>query len=151
MFQHILVPYDFGPAAERALEVAIDLAALGRGRITLLHVCEGPLHAFEGMAAAPVDLLARVDAAQEKLDVQVGALRDRFPDAEGVLAVGAPHEGILAEAERRECDLIVMGTHGRRGLSRAALGSVAEKVVRLSQIPVLTLHAAPAATAPERA
>jgi nucleotide-binding universal stress UspA family protein len=62
---------------------------------------------------------------------------------EGVFKVGSPFEQILAVAAQEGCDLVVLGTHGRRGIAHAALGSVAEKVVRLCPVPVLTVHAAP--------
>jgi nucleotide-binding universal stress UspA family protein len=69
----------------------------------------------------------------------VSAAKDHHGRTEGILASGEPWRAILAKARELDCDLILMGTHGRRGLERALVGSVAEKVVRLSPIPVLTI------------
>jgi nucleotide-binding universal stress UspA family protein len=79
--------------------------------------------------------------AQIALDRALEKTRATFPRAESVLVRGDPCEGILHVARERNADLIVMGTHGRRGLSRAFLGSVAERVVRTSPTPVLTVGA----------
>ena len=70
----------------------------------------------------------------------------RLPTAKSVLRSGAPWQKITSTAQELECDLIVMGTHGLRGLSRALLGGVTEKVVRVSPVPVLTVHATTAST-----
>ena len=61
--------------------------------------------------------------------------------AANLLRAGVPWEEVIGAASQVKADLIIMGTHGRRGLDRALLGSVAEKVVRMSTIPVLTVHA----------
>jgi nucleotide-binding universal stress UspA family protein len=68
-------------------------------------------------------------------------LKARVPSAESVLKIGAPSDVIIGEAKRLGADLIVMGTHGRRGLSHVFLGSVAEKTLRNANVPVLVLHA----------
>jgi len=83
--------------------------------------------------------------ARATLDAAVAKIRERYPNVDGVLAHGEPWKEILNAAKTHKADLIVMGTHGRRGLSRVFLGSVAERVVRLSPVPVLTVsgrHAA---------
>jgi nucleotide-binding universal stress UspA family protein len=68
-------------------------------------------------------------------------LKKRFPEATSVLRSGTAWEEILLAASESKTDLIVLGTHGRRGLGRLLLGSVAEKVVRMARLPVLTVHA----------
>jgi hypothetical protein len=78
-------------------------------------------------------------AAKKELETFVGRAKERYGPVEGRLACGEPWIRILEAAESCEADLIVMGTHGRRGVSRTLLGSVAEKVLRLSSIPVLTV------------
>ena len=78
----------------------------------------------------------------------VGRVKAQVPDTESLLRAGAPADEILAVAKERNVDLIVMGTHGRKGFAHALLGSIAEKVLRRADLPVLTVHAAPTATTP---
>src|SRR5581483_1290228 len=77
------------------------------------------------------------DAAQEGMQ----KVQARFPDAEIVIREGSPRPMIVDAASEFDCQMIVMGTHGRSGLAHLLLGSVAEYVVRHSPIPVLTVHA----------
>ena len=142
MFRHILVATDFAAASDRALEVAVQLARDQRSRLTILHVCEIPGYAYAGIEFSPVDLLAPIaEVAEKRLDNLVAATRQRFPEVAGAFKLGSPHEQVLSVAAALGCDLVVLGTHGRRGLAHAAVGSVAEKVVRLCPVPVLTVHA----------
>jgi nucleotide-binding universal stress UspA family protein len=139
-FNRILVPTDFGEAADRALDLAIELATKFESRLTLLHASAIPASAFSAYAdglAWPTDEMDR--AAKKELEAAVSRAKGRYPSTDGVLANREPWEAILDVAKTRGADLIVMGTHGRRGLARALIGSVAEKVVRLSPIPVLTV------------
>lgn len=143
MFRNILVPFDFGEASERALEIAMSLGRVHRSRLTVLHVCEVPPYAYTGIDVSPVDLLAPiVDAGQQRFAQRFVEVKARYPDAMAVFKIGSPSVEILSAVVDTSCDLVVMGTHGRRGIPHAILGSVAEKVVRLSKVPVLTLHAA---------
>jgi nucleotide-binding universal stress UspA family protein len=147
-FRHILVPTDFGECAEQALEIAIGLATKLDAKLTLLHVCELPVSAYAMYAQGlyfPMDELEA--AAKKALDEASAKLKARIPNAESVLASGTAVEQILNARKDNDVDLIVMGTHGRRGISRVLLGSVAEKTVRLSPVPVLTVPAHPAETA----
>ena len=142
MFREILVPFDFGKAAERALDLAIDLGKSGGARLTVLHVCEIPPYVYAGLEFSPAELLAPVaDAARDQLDQLLRDLQARLPGARGAFQVGTPSDLILAEVASGHYDLVVMGTHGRKGIAHLALGSVAEKVVRMSPVPVLTVHA----------
>jgi nucleotide-binding universal stress UspA family protein len=144
MFRSILVPFDFGDASERALDLAMDLGRVHGSRLTLLHVCEVPVYAYTGVELSPVDLLSPLaEAGDARLATRVRELKVRYPEIAGVFKIGSPSEEILAAVVDMPCDLVVMGTHGRRGIPHAVLGSVAEKVVRLSKVPVLTVHAAP--------
>jgi len=143
-FKHILVPTDFGDAAKRALEMAADLAKQYGGSLSVLHAYEIPLPlgAYPGGPPLPAEYSVTFrDAAQRRLDQTVADVQKRLPGAKGVLACGVPWEQILEVAAREHATLIVMGTHGRKGLKHALLGSVAEKVVRLSPVPVLTVRA----------
>jgi nucleotide-binding universal stress UspA family protein len=137
-FKNILVATDFSPPAERAVEVAVTFAKTFDAKLTLLHVYELPTtYGYAGGMVWPIEELAR--AAQESLDAALSKLREKYPRAEGLLGSGTPSQQILALARERKADLVVLGTHGRRGLSHAFFGSVAEKVVRLSPVPVLTI------------
>jgi nucleotide-binding universal stress UspA family protein len=77
--------------------------------------------------------------ATKELDALLQKVKDRYPKAEAAVVAGEPWLAILEAVKKQGADLIVMGTHGRRGISRVLLGSVAEKVVRLSPVPVLTI------------
>jgi len=139
-FSHILVATDFGGAADRALDLAVELATKFESRLTLLHASAIPSSAFSAYAdglAWPTEEMDR--AAKKELEAAVSKVKGRYPRTEGVLASREPWEAILDVAKARGADLIVMGTHGRRGLAHALIGSVAERVVRLSPIPVLTV------------
>ena len=140
VFTHILVPTDFGEPADRALDVAITLAAKFESKLTLLHSSWLPPSAYAPYAEGlywPTDEMAK--GAKKELDAALSKVTRRYPRAEGVVVTGEPWLTILEVAKQRGADLIVMGTHGRRGLSRVFLGSVTERVVRLSPIPVLTI------------
>ncbi len=142
MFKHILVATDFGVASERALEVAIGMAKIHGASLTILHTCEIPTYAYPAMSLSTVDLLTPLaEAGEKRLDDLVASTCNQFPGATGAFRVGIPWEHILAAAAERGSDLIIMGTHGRRGMAHVALGSVAEKIVRMSPVPVMTVHA----------
>lgn len=143
-FTHILVATDFSEASRCALDLARRLARESGAALTIAHTCEMP--AF-GDLAVPADLLTPVvENARSRAEELVGAIRDECPRVKAVVRVGAPWEQILAAAEEVRADLIVMGTHGRRGLAHALIGSVAERVIRLARIPVLTVASRAAAT-----
>jgi nucleotide-binding universal stress UspA family protein len=144
-FKTILVPTDFEPASDVAIETAIQLATAFGGSIRLVNSYEIPMGASLGAPVAPfVDytpMLERI--SREALDAQSSKYKTKFAAIDTVLRCGVPWREILAAAEEHHADVIVMGTHGRHGLPHALLGSVAEKIVRLSPIPVLTVRAAP--------
>ncbi len=147
-FKHVLVATDFQASSQRAVEVAASLAQASGGELTVEHTFEIPSYAYVGTEYATVDVLGPLElAARQSLEAQVRALRDQGVKARGVLRRGAVWEHILDEAKQSKADLIVIGTHGRRGVARALIGSVAEKVVRMSPVPVLTVHGAEEATA----
>ena len=141
-FRHILVPTDFGKYSQRALDVAVELSQKFDASLTLLHVYEIPTYAYASMSFTPVELLSSVaEAAQQEFDAALVTLRSQSPGAKGILRRGVAWEVILAAIEETRADLVVMGTHGHRGIAHILLGSVAEKIVRLSRVPVLTVRA----------
>lgn len=145
MYKRILVPIDGSATAERGLDEAIALAAVVKGTLRLLNLTNDfPLMAE--MASA-VDLEKyREGLSQVGRIVLDGAVKRAA--ARGVAAdtVLRPLRGervaeaIVEEAKASESDLIVIGSHGRRGFSRALLGSDAESVVRTSPVPVLVVR-----------
>ena len=140
--QTILVPMDFGAPSEAALAYAVDLAEALGARLYLLHTYQVPLVGFP-MAAAPAvgDLAGQIAAeGQKALEAAVSKVQGRKVEITPVLKQGDPREVILEMAKDVRANLIVMGTHGRRGIARALIGSVTESVVRTADVPVLTVH-----------
>ena len=143
-FQHILVPVDFGDAMQPAIDVALAVAKKFESRITLVNAFDvGPFATMTPFAPA-LDVEPLIAAAEKELKSSLTKVRADWPKTDAFFRRGAPYEAILESAKAHDCDLIVIGTHGRRGMARALLGSVAERVVRLSSIPVLTVHPPPA-------
>jgi nucleotide-binding universal stress UspA family protein len=139
--RHILVPHDFSETGEHALTFALDLAEPLVARATVLHVYEVPVFAFPESPVVTTDLAGQIEqAARRALDRVVARARRPGVTIDAVLRQGTIWSEIQAAAGEAKVDLIVMGTHGRRGLSRALLGSVAEKVVRTAPCPVLTVR-----------
>jgi nucleotide-binding universal stress UspA family protein len=141
-FTHILVPYDFGEVAEHALDVAIGLAAAIDAKVTIFHAAWMPATAtvsFEGLTW-PTDEFER--QARQGVARVLARVKERHGEVAACVVTGDPREVIVETVGRLHADLIVMGTHGRRGLSRALLGSVAERIVRTSPVPVLTVSLA---------
>jgi nucleotide-binding universal stress UspA family protein len=147
-FTTILVPTDFGYASDAAIGYARMLAARFGASLHLLHVVDEPGSWSEVYAAIP-DIRDRLSAdAARRLEALAACLPAPL-HATSAVVCGAPVPGIVKEAESRGADLIVMGTHGRRGMGHLLLGSVAERVVRLAPCPVLTVREAPAETTVE--
>jgi nucleotide-binding universal stress UspA family protein len=140
MFKHILVPTDFGEPAEHALDVAIELARKFDAKLSLLHVYPVfvPTPYGDGLVWPIEEIALR---ARTQLNQLATKIQLRYPNCHPVLQSGIAWERIVKHAEESGSDLVVMGTHGRRGLSRALIGSVTEKVVRLSHVPVMTVSA----------
>jgi nucleotide-binding universal stress UspA family protein len=141
-FKKVLVAIDFGDASNRALELGIDVAKKYGASLTLVHAWEVPAYAYSGFDLAPIDLLTPIgNAAKTMLGEALANVQKEVPSATSILVQGSPWREILAVIEETKPDLVIMGTHGRRGARRALLGSVAEKIVRTSPSPVLTVHA----------
>jgi nucleotide-binding universal stress UspA family protein len=144
MYRRILVPVDGSPTAERGLREAIDLAG-PNARLVLLHVIDdypmlvqmSSMSAFEDLKRARLrlgeDVLASARSKAEEAGVQVDTVLREVVHARAA-------DVIVEEAVKAHCDLIVMGTHGRRGVSRLTLGSEADLVIRISPVPVLLVR-----------
>ena len=138
----ILVPTDFSPAADSALDYAIALAGPMGAQVTLLHAYNIPNLGFpEGALVATAEMIATVvNDARQALQKTISKRKDRGVPLKTQLEAGDSRDVIHAVAEEIGADLIVMSTHGRRGLARALIGSVAESVVRTATRPVLTIR-----------
>ncbi len=143
-FARILVATDFGSSSVRAVHVAADLAARLSATLTVLHVIQDALPIYSADAAFPGLFGAREEpalSARQELDSFLGSLSTSATQCDGVVRIGEPAREIVAHAEEAAYDFVVLGTHGRHGLPRLLLGSVAERVVRSSHVPVLTVRA----------
>lgn len=156
MYQRILVPVDGSETSTRALVAALQMARESGGRVRALHVIEelAQVIAYDPYGAYPGDL-AKVlrESGQKILGDALAMAQSAGVPADSQLTDAAGQrlaEVVLSQAEGWPADLIVVGTHGRRGLSRALLGSGAEQIIRLAPIPVLVIRSAeaPAARAP---
>lgn len=140
----ILHPTDFSSGSESAFQLACSLARDAGARLIVLHVLEVPVIVYSGVAmAAPPPLPTEEErqAARERLH----SLRPPDPAVavDYRLEEGDPVTGIIAVAQEVTCDLIALGTHGKTGLLRLLMGSVAESVVRGAPCSVLTVKTAP--------
>jgi nucleotide-binding universal stress UspA family protein len=138
----ILVPVDFSPHARAALDYAVELAATTNAAVDVLHVAEPTAYAGPEAVAMLPDatrgaFVAERGEVRRELEGFVGATRPRVRDVR--IETGLPGDVIPAVAKAGEYDLVVMGTHGRGGLARLVVGSVAEVVMRRATIPVLTV------------
>ena len=138
-------PSDFSPASRPAFKRAVELARSLRSQLLIVHVM-GPLPIIgEGyITPETVETLLQSQRhlAQRQLRVLVTRAKTAGVRASGLLVeTGMPHEQIVRVARRKRADMIAMGTHGRTGLTRLLLGSVAARVIATAKCPVLTVHA----------
>jgi universal stress protein A len=144
--ERILVPVDYSACSRAALGVAVELAAKFGASLDVVHVWDRPSYVSNVVMTTtePVtgkSLIALIQAnAQRDLDefLKTSELPSNAP-VTGRLLSGDPASALIHELRQQAHDLVVVGTHGRTGLSHVLLGSVAEKLVRLSSVPVLTV------------
>ncbi len=141
-FKRIMAAVDFSDtaltAAHRAEELARELAA----DLLVVHVLHEPafVMAYGNGYPSPAVAEQYQSEMRTRLHGVAELLSDSGAKVTSRLVHGTPHEGIVSTAQNDNIDLIVMGTHGRTGVSHLLLGSVAERVVRLSKVPVLTIR-----------
>jgi nucleotide-binding universal stress UspA family protein len=140
--RRILVPVDFTETSDRALDYAIELARRFEAGITVMHAYQIPVYGFpDATYITAAEMATQIsNAAQKRLDAILDTNKTAGVDMNVLLRDGVPWEEINAVAAEVHADLIIIGTHGRRGLARALLGSVAENVIRTSTMPVLVIH-----------
>jgi nucleotide-binding universal stress UspA family protein len=145
MYQRILVAIDDSPTAERALHEALDLAQVVGGRVLIVTVVDLVPLTWEGAFADPTLIWdALTQEAEKLLQKRTADLHTNVEIETRLLKNNASEqripEVIEAEAESWQADLIVIGTHGRRGINRILLGSVAEGLARIARKPVLLIR-----------
>jgi nucleotide-binding universal stress UspA family protein len=146
LFSRIVVPTDFSDCAEEAWRLAQRLAAASDAELVLVHVLvEAPLFNERSFTMDRVHNVfeAARKWGQESLDAWMNQAQAKGLKARVALRTGVPYREIVDLVTDERADLVVIGTHGRGGIDRALLGSVADRVVRLAPCPVLTVRAAP--------
>ena len=141
----ILHPTDFSRASAPAFKRAVQMAKDNRAQLLILHVLApaSPMLMTDGYVPPKVydDMEAAARAeAQKQLRRLVEKAKHSGARVKPILLEGIAHERIIQAARSRKADLVVIGTHGRGGMSRALIGSVADRVVRLAPCPVLTVR-----------
>ena len=141
MYERILVPTDGSAGVERAIEQAAELAAVHGAEVHSIYVLNTANFASLPMETSweGVSDMLREDG-EEALERVQGIVESYDVPVRTHLIEGSPSREIVDFAAEEDCDLIVMGTHGRGGIDRLLLGSVAERVVRGSPVPVLTVR-----------
>jgi len=137
--QRLLVPVDFSDCSLEALEYAVQVGKQFKAAVTILHVLEPGSYGLDfTLCHAREDHQVR-ERVQSRLSELAVLLKSQGLTTQHEVRGGTPRDSILDCARERESDLIVMGTHGRRGLSHLVTGSVAEAVLRHASCPVLTV------------
>lgn len=137
--KRILVPVDGSEYADRAVLRAIELGKIAKGTLYLLNVIEIPLELFEGpgeIAQVKESLKLAGEEIVRKLKRRV---KEEGLEVESYVVEGIIEEEILRIGEEKECDLIVMGSHGKTGIKRFLMGSVTERVIKMGNKPVLVV------------
>lgn len=139
----IIFPTDFTESSLYALNYAVDMAQCNNSKIYLVHVIYD-LSSISGLYVPhmPVEAMYKeleVSALKELEKFGVEA-REGIKDTEYTVLHGVPYEEILRFSEEKEADIIIIGTHGRKGLDRVLFGSTAERIVRNAACPVLTVR-----------
>ena len=147
MYQKILVATDGSALSKKAVRSAVDLAsAVGAELVALYVVPRYPVSYFEGGITVSTQDIARIekqwsDEGQAVVDSVQDAAQKRGVDAKALIAKSdLVAEAIMAAAKKNKCDLIVMASHGRKGLKRVLLGSETQHVLTHSTVPVLVLR-----------
>jgi universal stress protein A len=144
-------PTDFSPASRPAFRAALSQAKASRAELLLVHVVAPMVQVPNAAVVSPPTyarfLAAHESAARKHLDRLVARARGAGVRASGIVTHGMPHEEIVRVSRGRRAQLVVIGTHGRTGLRRMLIGSVAARVVASAPCPVLTVRAAPGRTA----
>jgi nucleotide-binding universal stress UspA family protein len=141
-FRRILIATDFTPASDPALDEAIEMAKGNDTELLIAHAYQAPVMLPEQTVSAETyeerDRDLRNDVV-ERLQPLLGKARHEGVSARGLVLSGVPHTAIAEAAKESDADLIVMGTHGRKGVSRFFIGSVVSRVISTAPCPVMTV------------
>lgn len=142
-FDRILFATDFSESSEYAFEHALTLAKKFNARLTILHVINEPVD-LRGFYVPHISFEKLEDEIRESAEKMMqkfcrNKIKD-FSNYETFVLAGIPYDEILKKAEEEKASLIVLGTHGRTGIDHVLFGSTAEKVVRKSRCPVMTVR-----------
>ena len=145
MYTHLLLPTDGSSLSNRAIDEGLALAREVGARVTVLTIVE-PMRSYSASSEMVADVLAKFEAtSRENAEKVLQAAADKA-SALGVQAdttfanASSPHREIISTATNAGCDLIVMASHGRRGIDALLLGSVTQKVLTHSHTPVLVIR-----------
>ena len=140
--KHIVVGTDFSAVADKAVDFAMDMAAQVGAQVSLVHAYELPMYSFPDsvMVSSPEAAQKITSDALAHLDAAIDKRKDLGISIKSVLRMGPPWEELNGVAVEGNADIIVVGTHGRRGFSRVMLGSVAERMVRTAVRPVVVVR-----------
>jgi universal stress protein A len=142
-FTTILVAVDFSDSSDNAFRMALALAEKFTAKLIILHVINEPID-LRGFYVPHISferLEEEIEqGAQKMMESFCRQHIHSFENYESLIVPGLPYEEIIKQAEALGADLIVLGTHGRTGLDHVLFGSTAEKVVRKSKLPVLTVR-----------
>lgn len=142
-FKSILFATDFSESSDHAFEYAYTVAKCFGAKLLVLHIIN-ELVDLRGFYVPHIS----IDKLEEEMAESAHKMMDKFIEThskgydqiESIVAPGIPYDEILKKAEEKSVDMIVLGTHGRTGLDHVLFGSTAEKVVRKSTIPVMTIR-----------
>ncbi|MCW8859203.1 MAG: universal stress protein [Deltaproteobacteria bacterium] len=142
-FSTVLVAVDFSDSSDNAFQMALAMAIRFSARLLVLHVINEPVD-LRGFYVPHISFEKLEEEIEEGAKKMMESFCRRnlttFENFECLIVPGLPYEQIIQQAEEKSADLIVLGTHGRTGLDHVLFGSTAEKVVRKSPVPVLTVR-----------
>lgn len=143
-FQQIVVPVDFRQHTDRLAAFAIDIVEKLGGTITFLNVCERVGEASGAFEVYPAIFIEGneklLSEARKKMDDLVEASLTKSPGCKGLILKGDTVDGIVDYVRENNCDLLIMATHGYRGIEKIMLGSVADRVLKRASCPVLLFN-----------
>jgi nucleotide-binding universal stress UspA family protein len=143
--RRILHATDYSKASERALQEAVDFAKQNKAELLVVHVIQPAVPYVAGEDIGAAELYVKLEEstkqeAQRSMNKLVQRLERLKVKAKTLLLRGTPADQIVKAAKNRRADMIVIGTHGRTGLSKLFMGSVASRVISMAQSPVLTVR-----------
>jgi nucleotide-binding universal stress UspA family protein len=145
--RRVLVPTDFSPHADAALRLAVLMGTPNHVEITLLYVDEFPVSPLGALQVQGKEVTAYRKKERQEVETRLGVLRDSLHNQpvsiRSAIKEGRAYKVIIEEGERQEYDMIMLATRGHTSLSASLIGSTAERVVRLSRQPVLSIREVP--------